>query len=314
MASSTTQFRTFTVVRKDFLNAVPVIHAGLKFKEPNEQDKIQKPYEIRCIPPEGMPRANFNASIVPNVPIYDMRPLVPSLSLDREGFQVTRLQSKLRYEEFFDEEKLKTVYAEEIRYYLLHTLGASVVFFHECVVSLCSNRPGSSLSQLQLRNGDSEKCMEVSAYLLHYTLYEVTKLMGQVGGEKIADLIKTRRYQALKYVGRSYAAELLALTNSISVWKPLRGPVKNWPLALCDAQTVDESDMIAFDEVYADDVLESYQVHYNPNQRWYYLSGQSTDEFALTLGLVLHGAFRHPMYPHDEAGRESIELRALVIY
>ncbi|KKK14831.1 hypothetical protein AOCH_003531 [Aspergillus ochraceoroseus] len=292
MASSTTQFRTFTVVRKDFLNAVPVIHAGLKFKEPNEQDKIQKPYEIRCIPPEGMPRANFNASIVPNVPIYDMRPLVPSLSLDREGFQVTRLQSKLRYEEFFDEEKLKTVYAEEIRYYLLHTLGASVVFFHD---DETSSEDGSNL-----RNGYGQPATQVHG---DYTLYEVTKLMGQVGGEKIADLIKTRRYQAL------------------NVWKPLRGPVKNWPLALCDAQTVDESDMIAFDEVYADDVLESYQVHYNPNQRWYYLSGQSTDEVLVfksadskVHGTVLHGAFRHPMYPHDEAGRESIELRALVIY
>jgi hypothetical protein len=35
------------------------------------------------------------------------------------------------------------------------------------------------------------------------------------------------------------------------------------------------------DEVYADDTLESYQVHYNENQRWYFLRDQNVSEYLI---------------------------------
>lgn len=54
--------------------------------------------------------------------------------------------------------------------------------------------------------------------------------------------------------------------------------MKDWPLALCDLRTLDPQDMMPLDEVYADDTLESYQVHYSPRQKWYYLSDQSVSE------------------------------------
>jgi hypothetical protein len=54
--------------------------------------------------------------------------------------------------------------------------------------------------------------------------------------------------------------------------------VKDWPLALCDLRSVEGKDLIPMDEVYADDVLESYQVHYNEGQRWYYLQDQRISE------------------------------------
>ena len=60
-----------------------------------------------------------------------------------------------------------------------------------------------------------------------------------------------------------------------SAWHPLRGPLVDWPLALCDASSVDfVHDTMAGDVVDRDAAFENTQVHYNSDQRWYYLPNQ----------------------------------------
>jgi hypothetical protein len=63
-----------------------------------------------------------------------------------------------------------------------------------------------------------------------------------------------------------------------SIWKPLKGPLTDWPLAVCDARTVEESDLVATDIVRRTVFNENYQVYYNEKQEWWYLSGQRPDE------------------------------------
>src|SRR5277367_5207993 len=70
--------------------------------------------------------------------------------------------------------------------------------------------------------------------------------------------------------------------ENYSIWKPLRGPLSDWPLALCDAESVNyETDLIAADIVSRTGYTENFQVYYNPNHRWYYLGGQKPTELAL---------------------------------
>jgi len=65
----------------------------------------------------------------------------------------------------------------------------------------------------------------------------------------------------------------------MSIWKPLHGPVTDWPLALCDVQTVDvDRDCIATDVVTREGFTENYQVYWNEEQRWYYLGKQLAEE------------------------------------
>ncbi len=68
--------------------------------------------------------------------------------------------------------------------------------------------------------------------------------------------------------------------------------MKDWPLALCDLTTVDETDMIPLDEVHKDDVLEGFQMFYRPTQRWYYLKDQLPTEIVIfkTGDSVVQGA------------------------
>ena len=53
----------------------------------------------------------------------------------------------------------------------------------------------------------------------------------------------------------------------------------DWPLALCDAQTVDmERDCAATDVVTRDGFTENYQIYSHPDHKWYYLNNQLASE------------------------------------
>jgi hypothetical protein len=131
-----------------------------------------------------------------------------------------------------------------------------------------------------------------------------------------------------------------------SAWHPLRGPLVDFPLALCDAQTCDfQTDTMAGDVVDRDNVFENTQVHYNPAQRWYYLSNQLPTELVLfknadsgepdgaTPGTdhgshqhslrerdpdhrtgVPHASFDNPLTKDSDIRRESLEMRLLVLW
>lgn len=74
-----------------------------------------------------------------------------------------------------------------------------------------------------------------------------------------------------------------------SVWKPLRGPLRDWPLALCDASSVQATDLMASDQVFDTKVTENMQVHYDAGHKWYYLEDQEPSEL-----LVFRQADSHP--------------------
>lgn len=70
--------------------------------------------------------------------------------------------------------------------------------------------------------------------------------------------------------------------DGCSVWRPLKGTVRDWPLALCDAQSFDyERDGEPGDIVYKDWATENVQVNYSPLQQWYWLPEQTVSELLI---------------------------------
>ena len=72
---------------------------------------------------------------------------------------------------------------------------------------------------------------------------------------------------------------------SSSIWKPLRGPLKDWPLALCKRSSVDPGhDLELMDRVYPTNNEETVQVYHNEAQEWCFLSNQTPSEVLMFVG------------------------------
>src|SRR5580704_8335482 len=121
------------------------------------------------------------------------------------------------------------------------------------------------------------------------------------------------------------AEELLkGRVQVINLWRPIRGPVRDAPLAMADGTTVAPEDLVASDLIYPNRRGETYSVKYNANHRWFYFPEMTPDEAILlkcydsaTDGRTRfgpHTAFVDPTTPAGTPPRESIELRALVFH
>lgn len=109
----------------------------------------------------------------------------------------------------------------------------------------------------------------------------------------------------------------------INVWRPI-STVQRDPLAVADAHSVEEADLVTRQLIYPNRNGETFSVKYNPGHRWYYRSGLAPDQVLLikcfdskTDGRarrVPHTAFEDPSAPADAPTRESIEVRALVFH
>lgn len=109
----------------------------------------------------------------------------------------------------------------------------------------------------------------------------------------------------------------------INVWRPIT-TVERDPLAVADAHSVPESDLVTRGLIYPTRNGETFSVKHNLKHRWYYRSGLTPEQVLLikcfdskTDGRarrVPHTAFVDPSAPSDAPTRESIEVRALVFH
>ncbi|KAE9990933.1 hypothetical protein EG327_000704 [Venturia inaequalis] len=104
--------------------------------------------------------------------------------------------------------------------------------------------------------------------------------------------------------------------DMITAWRVLKGPNNDWPLAVCDAQTMDEeNDWIENDVLQQSRIGENLTMHANEAHRWYYLSDQTDSEIFVFRNVstkgnrprAFHSAFNNP----EGSGppRESLECR-----
>jgi hypothetical protein len=109
----------------------------------------------------------------------------------------------------------------------------------------------------------------------------------------------------------------------VNLWRPIRAPVRDAPLALCDGASVAPEALRAVELRYPERTGEIYYLVHTPGQRWYFASDMAVDEAWLFKNFdsaprgparaAPHSAFTDPRHPHA-APRESIEVRALAVF
>jgi hypothetical protein len=253
-----------------------------------------RPRHYTYDPPAGVERSNTTRD-PRRVPIRDVRPIASDVSLDRQGFAVLKHASAVH--DFYDEDELRRVYYAEAERVIAEATGASKVFVFDHTVR--RRVPGA-----EDRAPGTPRQPATSVHVDHTATSGPQRVRDFFGDE--ADRLLRGRVQV------------------INLWRPIRGPLRDAPLAVCDASSVATDDLVAADLVYRDRVGETYGVTYNPEHRWYYVPDMQPDEALLlkcydssTDGrarFAPHTAFEDPTAPEDVLPRESIELRTLVFH
>jgi hypothetical protein len=250
----------------------------------------EAPYSYAYEAPPGVPQTNRKV-VAQVVPIHDARPIADRLTLDREGFAFVREPSEVR--DFYNDEEVRRVYYPECERILMRATGASRVVVFDHIVRN---------SALAGKNGIKQPAKGVHN---DYTIAS--------GPQRVRDFFSDEAEVLLK---KRFAI--------INVWRPVRGPVEESPLAVCDAESLRESDFVASALIYPHRKGEILSVNYNPNHRWFYIPAMQPDEAWLlkcfdsaTDGrarYTAHTGFDDPTSPPNAAPRESIETRAFVFF
>jgi hypothetical protein len=270
--------------------ALPYLHAELSYLVP----MAERPRNYTYDPPAGAPPVNTTHEMH-RVPVHDLRPIASEIALDREGFALLTHETAVR--DFWDDDEVRGIYYPEAERAIAAATGATRVFIFDHtrrrrVLGANDRVPGLPRQPATRVHVDHT---------------------ARSGPQRVRDLLGDEAETLLK--GR---------VQVINLWRPIRGPVLDAPLALCDARSVAPRDLVPADLIYPNRVGETYAVTYNPNHRWFYVSAMRRDEAllikcydSLTDGrarFAPHTAFVDATAPANASPRESIEIRSLVFH
>jgi hypothetical protein len=273
----------------------PTVVAGLNYLKPTSERPCSYAYE----PPPGVPWENCEYELR-QIPIADARSAPERSSIDREGFELWDAPTAVK--DFLDEDAVKATYYREASALALTVTGAQHAYVFDHLVrrrehgrsALSFGRRG--VSGLPGANGRIHN---------DYT---------EASGRKRLHLVLTDAEAAARV--RRYAI--------VNIWRSIKGPVLDTPLAVCDARTVMAADLVNSEVRYPRRTGEIYHAVHSPLHRWSCYSEMDRHEALVfkqydsqingVSRFTLHAAFDHPRTPPDAPLRESVELRCLVVY
>jgi hypothetical protein len=269
---------------------IAAVEASLNFLRPMVGRAVSYQYD----PPPGIPQRTGDDD-AHAVIIHNARPLAASLSLDVQGFALLRAASA--FTDFQDDEAIRSAYYPEVERLLAEATGAALVI----------NFDHNVRNAARAARGESGIRGPVARTHNDFTL--------RSGPDRARRELELRGLDAEILLRNRFAI--------VNLWRPIGRAVEKWPLALCDARTLANDDVVAADLVYRDRTGETYALRHNPAQRWYYFPRLTPSEAILIKSyesdpraarFAPHSAFDDPTSRPDAPERESIETRSLVIY
>jgi hypothetical protein len=241
--------------------------------------------------------------------IHDISGHELDYKLDTHGFQLYYHESQEK--DFLDDEKIKREYYAETEQLLKDAYATpKPISSHKTNIDLRST--GASrifIFDHTIRRAPTDGSVGV-------------RLRGPVQRVHIDQSYTASKNRVSHHLPDEAAELLKGRYQIINIWRPIKTILKD-PLAVADAHSVPDSDLVPIGLIYPDREGETYGVKPDPNIKWYYRYGQTPDLVTLIKCFdskvdgrarrVPHTAFVNPE-TENEAGRESIEVRALVFH
>src|ERR1700731_81210 len=193
----------------DVIERLPHVEGLLNYLAP----MAEKPMNLTYDPPPGVPRSTGIPE--PHVMlIHDARPVAGRLTLDGEG--LAHIEHRSAVKDFYDEDELRCVYYPEAVRLVAEATGASrvLVFDHTIrrrVAGGIDRSPGTPRQPVTSVHND-------------YTVKSGPQRVRDLMGEEAEELLRHR-------------------FEIVNVWRPIRGPLRDAPLAVCDATSVAFADI-----------------------------------------------------------------------
>ncbi len=251
------------------------------------------------------------------VMIRDARPRQADFTLGTHGFMLTRHQSAVR--NFLDKDEVNTIYPAEVGAAIRQITGADRV---------------ATMGWMLRTSGD------LSAYAREEVGYKHQGGVQPPAGEAHVDSSPDRVDRMAQAIYQQRFAGDPPYTRYLytSFWRTFSPPPQDYPLALCDGNSVGDDEgvpntMFVVDKIPSreemlrpmpdeDKAIAAAIFQYRPHHRWWYFSNMTRDEVLL---FVFHDSRRIPPWrvPHTAfldrtrpaaRPRESIEFRSVAYF
>lgn len=222
-------------------------------------------------------------------------PQVAEFSADREGFELHDFTA--RFDQLDDEDSIRArFYPQVIDFVKRHSGAKRVVIFDHTI----RKRLPADLKQ--------QTTVQRPAVLLVHSDYTPRS-----GPQRVRDIVPDEAEALLQ--------RRVAFCN---VWKPPYRRVEELPLAMIDARTQVDGDLLLTQLKYRERSGEIYVMRHSPQHRWVYFP-QMEAHHALLLKtydsetggrarFMGHSAFEDPTTPPGAPRRESIEVRTMAFF
>ncbi|KAK9472543.1 uncharacterized protein V1510DRAFT_127784 [Dipodascopsis tothii] len=260
------------------------VQAKLNFFKAPESG--EDPYTIVYEVPEGTPTRNWGDD-PQDVAVRSIRGRETDFSLDRNGFCIDRRTHAET--DFTDDEQIAKNYYPGVIAAVKEITGAKRVIVFDHTIRLAN----SYRTPVMFVHVDQTPKSAADRVRLHCP------------EDADVDELLAGRYQIINY------------------WKPIGGPALKDPLAVGDALSAKDEDVVSVQHRYRERTGATGMVRYNPGQEFYYWPQMSTEEALLlkcydtkpgVAARTPHTAFVDPTAAADAPERKSIEVRTLVFY
>jgi len=245
------------------------------------------------------PRTNVRLSAGPKETLYDVRGREKEFTLDRNGF--CYVNDPTFFSDWSSQPAIAKDFLPEMEALLKREIeGCDEVIFYDARI-----------------RQESDQGMRVEG--LSYNPY---------AHQVHVDNTETSIFDKIRGIlDMAYEHRMKGRTQVINIWRPIKHPVYDCGLAVCDGASLREDDVLECDRIRQDtgqygDTMGV--VRYRKGYEWYYMSLQDESEVLLFKNYdsatdidarwCLHTAFDMPpeTVPVGAPPRESIEVRALV--
>jgi len=222
--------------------------------------------------------------------VHNIRECLLKPDLQNNGF--TYLKQKTAVTDFYNDEHVRDVYYKEVMQLVKDMTGAEIV------------------SPFKAGCGNIVDTHCIRSRKQGYPIFEVHVDQTKESGEQRLEQLFPGKYKDRR-------------VQVINVWRPVKGPLNDVPLAVVDAATVNDQTDLAYSSLkYADLDGSTYKVYYNEGHAWYYMPAMEVDDVMLFKCYDSDETSKTRFAPHSAIldptvskfiMRESIEMRILAI-